>query len=68
MKGYKTKIAYSKMAKKWVLYDFDGFAIGGYSSPSKARKAKLYWWLYLTLDNDRMKYLDKLAELGEGDK
>ena len=40
VESYKTKIAYSKMVKKWVLYDFDGFAIGGYSTPSKARKAK----------------------------
>ena len=61
---YKTKVVFSGTLHKWLLVDSDGYLIGGYSSPSKARKAKLYWWLYLTLDKGHMEYLDKMADLG----
>lgn len=60
----KSKVVFCRHTCEWVLLDSDGYRVAGYDKPSKARKAKLYWWLYLTLDEGHMKYLDKLTELG----
>jgi hypothetical protein len=60
---YSTKVIYCRTTKQWVLLDEDGYRIAGFDRPSLARKAKLYWWLYLTQDQDHMKYLDWMQEL-----
>ena len=62
---YKIRIIYNKHCKEWMVVDPDGWSVAGYKTPAKARKAKLYWWLYLTQDHDHMKYLDKMAALNE---
>lgn len=59
----RTKVVYCKRTNKWVLIDSDGWTIAVFTHPSKARKAKRYWYLYLTLEVGSIAYLARMAEL-----
>lgn len=60
----KTEIFHWKHDKCWYLLDSDGYAIFSHSKPSVVRKARLYWFLYLTSKSENYKdYLDKIANL-----
>lgn len=59
----RTTIVKSKISGKWNLLDAYGWSVFFHDRPSVVRKAKLYWFLYLTAEVNNLQYLDKLEEL-----
>ncbi len=57
------KIIKWKNSDYWILVDEDGFGILASEFPSVLRKAKLYWFLYLTAEESNEKYLTKMREV-----
>lgn len=62
----KSKIVYSKTNKCWCLVDTTGYPVFFHDKPSVVRKAKLYWFCYLTAKTDAAdEYLEKMSKLND---
>lgn len=46
------KVVFSKLDGMWHLVDVDGFSVFAHKQPSVVRKAKVYWYCYLSLPNE----------------
>lgn len=59
------RLSKCKHSEIWYLVEGDGYVVFSHRLPRIVRLAKLYWFLYLTTENNPSHYLNLIQKLNE---